>query len=66
MATEKAGYRENLALLNARFPDKDMLNRDDVAAFMGLSRRSRVIDRLSFNKTTRLVSKSDLARQVSA
>ena len=65
MATEKAGYRENLELLNARFPDKDMLSRGDVATFMGLSYRSRVIDRIHFNRTTRLVSKSDFARQVS-
>ena len=64
MATEKEGFRDNLALLNARFPDKDMLSREDVASFMGVTKRSRALDRIRFNKTTRLITKSDLARQV--
>lgn len=37
MSREKAGYRDTLALLNERFPDRDLLSRSDVAAFMGVS-----------------------------
>lgn len=35
MAREKPFYRENLELLNARYPDHDMLTPTEVAAVMG-------------------------------
>lgn len=35
MAREKDFYRENLELLNARYPDHDMLSFDEVKTVMG-------------------------------
>ena len=35
MAREKEFYRENLELLNARFPDHDMLSLPEVKQVMG-------------------------------
>lgn len=35
MAREKEFYRENLELLNARYPDHDMLSFDEVKMVMG-------------------------------
>ena len=64
MAREKEGFRDNLALLNERFPDKDMLTLREVAAFVGWD-VATVKRHIRFNETTRKVSKADLARQVS-
>ncbi len=64
MAREKEGYRENIALLNERYPEKDMLTIADVAAFIGCSERT-VRRNICFNKATGRVTKADLARQVS-
>lgn len=36
MAREKAGYRENLALLKERMPDKTMLSVGDVLKVTGV------------------------------
>ena len=64
MSREREGFRDNLALLNERFPDRDMLTITDVAAWMGVSMQT--VKRLvRFNEQTRRVSKADLARQVS-
>jgi len=63
MSREKEGYRDNIAMLNERFPDKDALTRADVAAVLGVTMRSRVLDRIKFNRL-RLVTKADLARQI--
>ena len=62
MAREFEGYRDCLALLNTRFPDKDMLNIAEVMQFCGISRNTakKQIKFNSFGKIT----KSDLARQV--
>lgn len=35
MAREKPFYRENLEILNARYPDHDMLSPSEVAVVMG-------------------------------
>lgn len=64
MPREKEGFRDNMALLNIRFPEKDMLNKNDVAEFIGCS-YSTVSRRIRFNPATRRVSKADLARQIS-
>lgn len=64
MPREKEGFRDNMALLNERFPDKDMLSKGDVARFMGISWET-VTRRIRFNKTTKRISKADLARQIS-
>ncbi len=65
MSREKPGYRDTLALLNERFPDKDLLSRSDVAAFMGVTTATVRRRGIVFNAVTRRVSKADLARQVS-
>lgn len=65
MSREKPGYRENLRLLHERFPDKDMLNINDVAAFMGCCRQT-VSRNIAFNDRTKLITKTDLARQICA
>ena len=64
MPREKEGYRDNMALLNERFPDKDMLGPGDVAQFMGVS-WDTVRRRIRFNAATKRISKADLARQIS-
>jgi len=64
MPREKEGFRENLALLNERFPDRDMLRVVDVMAFTGMSRNT-VVKKIRFNAATSRVSKADLARQIS-
>lgn len=62
MSKEREGFRENLELLNARFPNKDMLNIADVMEFMGQSRNT-VKRKIRFSPVL-LVSKADLARQI--
>lgn len=63
MSREKAGYHDTIAQLNEMFPNKGMLSRKDVAQFMGVERHT-VTRKIQFNKTTGLVTKADLARQV--
>lgn len=65
MAREKEGYRLNIELLNARFPEKDMLTVAEAAAFMGVS-ESTVRRRIRFPGNLKRITKADLARQVSA
>lgn len=62
MPREKSGYRENLALLNERFPGKDALSPADVALFLGRTTRT-VKKYIPFNKLG-LITKADLARMV--
>lgn len=64
MSREKEGFRDVLEMLNAQFPEKGMLTRSDVAAFLGVNDRSRILSRIHFNSTTRMVSKTDFARQI--
>lgn len=63
MSREKATYRDNIEMLNERFPDKDALTRADVAVVLGVTTRSRLLDRIKFNRL-RMVTKADLARQI--
>lgn len=63
MAREKEGFRDCIALLNARFPDKDMLNIAEVMEFCGISRNTAK-KKIRFNATTGKITKADLARQV--
>ena len=65
MSREKEGFRDNLELLNARFPDKDMLGIPEIMEFMGVS-RDTVRRRIRFNGQTRRISKTDFARQITA
>lgn len=65
MSREKEGFRDNMALLNERFPDKDMLTITEVAEFMGVTPRT-VRRNIRFNEQTRRITKADLSRQVTA
>lgn len=50
--------------LNAMFPDQGMLNKAEVARFLGVSRQT--VDRrgIRFHPVLNRVAKADLARQV--
>ena len=63
MPREKSGYSLNIELLNDRFPEKDMLTISDVMTFTGKSYNT-VKKRIAFSSMG-LVSKADLARQIS-
>lgn len=64
MPREKIGYRDTIAQLNEMFPDQGMLNKTEVAKFLGVNRST--VDRrgIVFNALTGRVTKADLARQV--
>lgn len=63
MPREKEGFRDCIALLNERFPDKDMLNIAEVMEFCGMSRNTAK-KKIRFNAVTGKITKTDLARQV--
>lgn len=42
MGREKTGYRDNLELLNVRYPDKDMLSITEIMAVTGFRSRATV------------------------
>ena len=64
MSREKEGFRDTMAQLNEMFPNKGMLNHNDVAKFMGVTRQTLWRKGIKFNEKTNLVTKADLARQV--
>lgn len=64
MSREKAGFRETIALLNEMFPNQGMLNKNEVARFMGVDRTTVTRRGIQFNAATGRVTKADLARQV--
>ncbi len=64
MSREKAGFRDNMALLNEMFPDRGMFNINEAAQFVGCSRQT-VRKWITFNATTGKISKADFARQIS-
>lgn len=43
MAREKDGFRENLELLNNRFPDHDLLTIEEIKKVTGFSSRKTVL-----------------------
>jgi hypothetical protein len=59
---EKPGYRDNLERLCVVFPDKELLNKHDVAKFTGLNYRT-VCKRFPFRNN--YISKATLARTLS-
>lgn len=63
MAREKEGYRDTIAQLEAAFPEKGMLTKQEVAAFIGVNRHT-VTNMIRFNPATGRVTKADLARQI--
>ena len=64
MSREKQGYRETIAALNEMFPDQGMLNKTEVAKFLGVNPRTIQRKKLQFNEATGRITKADLARQV--
>ena len=62
MAAEKAGYRENLELLNNRFPDHDLLTIEEVKQVTGFKSRNTVLKHLGkYVICKSRISKADLA-----
>ena len=62
MPREKEGYRENLELLNIRFPDHDMLSIEEVMAVTGVSSRTTFSKYFGCNLVNKRLSKVFLAR----
>ena len=65
MSREKQGFRDTMAALNEMFPEQGMLRKSDVARFMGVDRSTVRRRGIRFNETTGMVTKADLARQIS-
>ena len=64
MSREKKGYRECLEELNRMFPDQGMLNKSEVARFLGVDRSTVTRRGIRFHEGIGRVTKADLARQV--
>jgi hypothetical protein len=64
MGREKAGFRDTIAQLNEMFPDQGMLNKVEVARFMGVDVTTVRRRKIRFNESTGRVTKADLARQI--
>ncbi len=64
MAREKEGFRDTMEQLNEMFPETGMLNRKEVARFLGVNPTTVGRIGIRFNEMTGKVTKADLARQV--
>jgi hypothetical protein len=62
MAREKECYRENLEILNIRYPDHDMLTIDEVMQVTGIRTKDTVRKYLGQFYVNRRISKAVLAR----
>lgn len=62
MAREKDGYRENLELLNQRYPDHDLLTMEEVKAVTGFRSKDTVLKHLGAKFVNNRLSKVFLAR----
>jgi hypothetical protein len=62
MAREKDGYRDNLELLNVRFPDHDMLTIEEVMLVTGYTSRNSIAKYLGQWIVNKRMSKVYLAR----
>lgn len=62
MAREKEGYRENLELLNLRFPDHDLLTMEEVMQVTGYTDRRTLLKYMGKNFVNKRLSKVFLAR----
>ena len=63
MARERPDYRDLLERLDRAFPGREMLTRDDLASFLGVSRQT-VYNRYSFPSRVK-ISKTQAARAFS-
>lgn len=62
MAREREGYRDNLAILNERFPDRDLLTIEQVMQVTGYRSRATVRKYFGTKMVNGLLSKAALAR----
>ena len=62
MAREKEGFRENLELLNNRFPDHDLLTMEEVMVVTGYRSKNTVLKHLGRCFVNKRISKVYLAR----
>ena len=62
MSRELDGYRDNLEILNLRFPNYDMLTIDDVAKVTGHRSRNTVLKHLGHKFINHRISKVYVAR----
>ena len=62
MPREHPDYRNNLAILNERFPDYDMLDAKDVMAVYHYTSMNTVKKNFPFDEKTKKISKAALAR----
>ena len=62
MSREKDGYRENLEILNNRFPDHDLLTMAEVMVVTGYGSRNTVLKHLGTKFVGGRLSKAHLAR----
>ena len=62
MAREKECYRENLEILNMRYPDHDMLSIEEVMAVIGITSRTTVDKYFRGKLVNKRLSKAALAR----
>ena len=62
MAREKDGYRENLELLNNRFPEHDLLSMEQVMQVTGYSDRRTLLKHRGQYFVNKRISKVFLAR----
>ena len=65
MSREKQGFRETIAALNEMFPEQAAMRKNEVTRFMGVDRSTIRRWGIRLNETTGMVSKADLARQIS-
>ena len=61
MGREKEGYRENLELLNLRFPDHDLLSMDEVLAATGYKSKNTINKHLGDKLVNKWISEVYLA-----
>lgn len=62
MAKEKDGFRENLEMLNVRFPNYDMLTVEEVMQVMNIKSRKTVLKHLGNSFVSNRISKVYLAK----
>ena len=62
MGREKEGFRENLEILNIRFPDYDMLTVEEVMRVMNVKSRKTVLKHLGSYFEANRISKVYVAK----